>query len=677
MDHPPRLPLLHGGDYNPEQWLHRPDILEEDARLMKGAGVNYVNLGIFAWSSLEPEEGVFDFDWLDACVERLHAHGVNFLLATPTAARPLWLAHKYPEVRLTLENGTLDPFGNRHNFCWSSPVYREKTAAITKLLSERYGTHPGLLGWHISNEYSGSTDAARCYCPLCISRFQDWLRERYDGDLEKLNRHWWTRFWSHNYQDWSQILPGDVTVEGLVLNWRRFSSAQVADFLRHEIASIRTHSAAPVATNLWSDGVHLDEIRVATELDFLGFDSYPDIDGTAADFEAMAGVAWDGARMRGFKPEKPWLLMESCPQQPQWKKVTRAKRPGVHRLLSLQNLANGADGIGYFQWRAGRGSVEKLHGAVLMQDAPHDTRVYREVAALGKELVGLSPLRNSLVRARVALLWDTEQEWAWECNHGMNSLASPQHRARELFALLWKRNIAVDLVSPRADLSAYDLILAPSVFLVPPGFPERLARYVSAGAMVLIDALSGWVDDDLRICEGGRLGPELRELLGVRPEEFDCLRADEVLEIKTYDPALPRKAEGVDFCDRIHVLDAQVIGKVEDTFHFDAPALTVRSYGKGALVYQAVGLSRAAMAHLLDSLCKKRTIEAPIPDIPKGVLVSERRSDKDAFLIILNPHTEATVVPLPDGLSDLRTGNACGVKLELGSWDGVVLRRSL
>ena len=246
---------------------------------------------------------------------------------------------------------------------------------------------------------------------------------------------------------------------------------------------------------------------------------------------------------------------------------------------------------------------------------------------------------------------------------------------RPLFALLWKRNIAVDLVSPRADLSAYDLILAPSVFLIPPGFPERLASYVNAGATVLVDALSGWVDDDLAICEGGRLGPELRELLGVRPEEFDCLRPDEVLEIKTYDPALPRKAEGVGFCDRIHVLDAHVIGKVEDTFHFDAPALTSRNVGKGEVIYQAVGLGREALAHLLDSLCRKKLIEAPIPDIPKGVLVSERRGEDGTFLILLNPHTEAASVALPDGMIDLRSGAACGAERKLGPWDGAVLRR--
>ena len=83
--------LLHGGDYNPEQWLEYPEILEQDLAYFKKAKINEVSLGIFSWAFLEPEEGVFDLEWLKKMVDRLYENGISVMMATPTAARPRWM----------------------------------------------------------------------------------------------------------------------------------------------------------------------------------------------------------------------------------------------------------------------------------------------------------------------------------------------------------------------------------------------------------------------------------------------------------------------------------------------------------------------------------------------------------------------------------------------------------
>lgn len=186
--------LLHGGDYNPEQWLDRPDILEEDVRLMKKAGVNSVSMGIFSWSVYEPAEGDYHFDWLERIMDRLYENGIYTVLATPSGARPAWLDAAYPEAMRVSSRGVRDRHGNRHNHCMTSPVYRRKTEQINRRLAERFGSHPGLILWHISNEYGGE-----CYCPLCAKRFQQYLADKFDHDIEKLNKAWWTVFWSHRY----------------------------------------------------------------------------------------------------------------------------------------------------------------------------------------------------------------------------------------------------------------------------------------------------------------------------------------------------------------------------------------------------------------------------------------------------------------------------------------------
>lgn len=233
--------ILHGADYNPDQWLDTPEVLAEDLRLMKLAHVNCASVGIFAWAKLEPEEGRFDFSWLDQIMDNLYKNGVYTILATPSGARPAWMSAKYPEVLRVQPNRQRILHGRRHNHCFTSPVYREKVRIINTKLAERYKEHPGLLIWHVSNEYNGE-----CHCELCQEAFREWLKKKYDGDLEKLNKAWWNAFWSHTYTDWSQIQSpaphGEELVHGLNLDWKRFVTHQTVDFSStRSLPSKRSH----------------------------------------------------------------------------------------------------------------------------------------------------------------------------------------------------------------------------------------------------------------------------------------------------------------------------------------------------------------------------------------------------------------------------------------------------
>lgn len=192
--------MLHGGDYNPDQWLDRPDILSDDIELMKLAHTNAFSVGIFAWSALEPEEGKYDFEWLDDIIENIYNMGGRVILATPSGARPAWMSQKYPEVLRVNEHRVKQLHGGRHNHCFTSETYREKTQQMNRLLAERYGNHPALLMWHVSNEYGGE-----CHCMSCQHAFREWLKKEYDHNLTLLNDAWWGPFWSHTYSDWSQV----------------------------------------------------------------------------------------------------------------------------------------------------------------------------------------------------------------------------------------------------------------------------------------------------------------------------------------------------------------------------------------------------------------------------------------------------------------------------------------
>ena len=354
--------LLHGGDYNPEQWLNRPDILKKDIEMLKEAGCNVVSLGIFSWSTLEPEEGVYQTKWLEDIVGDLHENGIYTILATPTGARPKWMADKYPEVLRVDESRRRNLFGFRHNHCYTSPVYREKTEKINRLLSERLGSHPGVILWHVSNEYGGE-----CHCPLCQEAFRNWLREKYKT-IENLNDRWCTTFWSHTYQSFDQIESpssiGETQLHALNLDWKRFVTHQTADFLHHEIQAIREGgSTLPTTANLmyYYDG--LDYFRLAREIDIVTWDTYP-----TWHKEAVLETAYDNGMchdlMRSLK-KKPFFQMESCPTSTNWQGVSKLKKPGILFGQSMQAIAHGGEGALYFQIRQSRGASEKFHGAVI------------------------------------------------------------------------------------------------------------------------------------------------------------------------------------------------------------------------------------------------------------------------------------------------------------------------
>ena len=309
----PRFPcILHGGDYNPDQWRATKEIWLEDMRLARLARINTLSVGIFAWAALEPEEGRFDFSWLDEVMDLMAENGIAAVLATPSGARPAWLSRKYPEVLRVNEDRRRILHGVRHNHCYTSPVYREKVKNINTKLAERYKDHPALAVWHISNEYGGE-----CHCELCQEAFRKWLKKRY-GSLDALNAAWWTAFWSHTYTDWSQIESpssiGEVSVHGLTLDWKRFVTEQTADFMKAEMEPLRRLTPnVPCTANMMGLYDGLNYYRLSEEMDIASWDNYPiwRSDESDADTALLTSMVHDMNRRL-----KRWSAIHADGKQP-------------------------------------------------------------------------------------------------------------------------------------------------------------------------------------------------------------------------------------------------------------------------------------------------------------------------------------------------------------------------
>ena len=365
--------------------------------LMQQANCNEMTVGIFAWSTLEPREGEYDFSYLDTIIEKIGEAGGKVILATPSGARPRWLAEKYPEVLRVCHDGVREHFRARHNHCFTSPAYREKVRQMNTRLAQRYGNHPAVVAWHISNEYNGA-----CHCPLCTNAFRDYLRRKFDNDIGKLNKAWWTTFWSKTFDNFDQIEPpGKYTecgIHGLNLEWRRFVTHQTMDFIENEVAPIRELSPhLPVTINMMYEFYDLDYHKVSKVIDIASWDSYPEWHNGDDALIAQKTAFWHDL-YRSLK-DRPFLLMESTPSLVNWKPYNKPKRPGMDVLSSIQAVAHGSDSVQYFQWRKGRGSSEKFHGAVVGHDGTEHTRVFRSVQTTGRVLQQIDEIAGTVTEA--------------------------------------------------------------------------------------------------------------------------------------------------------------------------------------------------------------------------------------------------------------------------------------
>lgn len=676
--------LLHGGDYNPEQWLDCPEILEEDIRLMKEAGVNCVTLGVFSWSVLEPEEGVYNFGWLEEIIDDLGHAGIQVILATPSGAMPHWMTQKYPEVMQVRQDGSRNLPGKRHNFCYTSPVMRKKTAAVDEALSRKFGRKENVILWHISNELGGNFSDGTCHCEACQSAFREWLKEKY-GTLDNLNRAWWGRFWSHEYTEWEQIHSpadrGETTVTALELDWRRFVTEQFCSFCEMEISAVKKHSDLPATTNYMDFFKNINYNRLARGLDIISWDNYPFWHREKDEVPTAVRAAFNHSMMRSMK-KQPFLLMESAPSVINWRENNPVKRPGMHMLSSMQALAHGSDSVQYFQWRKGRGSYEKFHGAVLDHKNGSNTRVFREVSEVGRRLPGLEHLLDGTVnRPDAAVLFDWENWWAVEDITGPRLDLDYPGYVMDHYRAFWEQGIEADIVDMDADLSGYRLVSAPLNYMYKAGWAEKIRAFVRDGGIFVTTFFSGMADET-DLCFTG--SHPLEDVLGVVQEEIDAPSKDFenrfIYSGKEY-PA-------VRMCEIVHVKEGtEVLSVYERDFYAGLPVVTRRSYGEGQVYYLAaesdLSFLRRFYENIFDSCGMKNVLGAKLP---YGVTVTERTAclpdpadadtgtgDCRGAVFVMNFKNEPVFVECAGEWTDAENGEAFSGKIRLEAFGCKVL----
>lgn len=630
--------ILYGGDYNPNQW--NEEIWKEDMRIFEKASINSATINVFSWAQLQPAEEVYDFEQLDRIFEMLEKKNYGIVLGTSTASLPAWMVKRYPEVARTDFEGRQHKFGQRHNACPNSLVYQTFAANLVERLAQRYGNHPNLVCWHVNNEYGGE-----CYSNISEKAFRVWLRERYET-IDQLNQAWNLSFWGHTIYDWDEIvLPnalGDAigyentAFAGLSIDYRRFNSDSLLNNFKMERDIIRKYDRQiPITTNLMGTYKGLDYFKWAKEMDIVSWDNYPSYD------TPPSKIAMTHDLMRGLKNGDPFMLMEQTPSQQNWQPYNSLKKPGQMRAQSYQAIAHGSDTVQFFQLRQSIGGCEKFHGAVISHAGHEETRVFREVAQLGEELAQLgTKLLGARSKNRVGIMFDWDNYWALEYTSGPNQDLRYVDQIHQYYEACYQQHISVDMISVDSELEAYDLVIAPVLYMMKEGLNERIESYVKQGGHFITTFMSGIVNESDNVYLGGYPGP-LRNLLGIWVEEIDSLAPEQYNKLSFTDGT---SANCQLLCDLIHLEGAESLAHYQSNFYAGMPAVTVHSFGKGQSWYVGTQLDRCGLNHLMQSIFEQLNI-MPNCSEETNLEITKREKEGQCYTFLLNMTNQAQKLP--------------------------------
>jgi beta-galactosidase len=662
--------MYFGVDYYPEQWIYpfggtaeNPEAQWRcDAELMVAAGFNIVRIGEFSWGLCETEDGKFNFDWLKRVMDILGEHGIQVVLATPTAAPPIWLAKKHPEILPLDEHGLAKHEGTRRAVCLNSDVYWNYSKRIVENLARALGAHPQLVAWQIDNSLGGNFTEAS-FNEDTRRDWHGWLEAKYET-VEKLNERMGLRHWGQIVSAWNQVpmpmVAPAVHNPALVLDWCRFCSDTIVQFAKMQADILREITpTCPVTTNLRALRHRFDHFDVAGVLDFVSIES------TAAIKSKPSEIACEIDMLRSLKKsgirtpdgDEGFWVMEQKAGNVNWQEVNSLVRPGVLRMFTYQLVSRGANAVLFFRWRQPRFGSEQFHGAVLPHNLEGSRRVFDEITHIGEELKLLAPaLKDTKVNAEACILYSHDNDWVLQQPNQPNKYFNLREHVQLIYNSLHDRNIIVDFARPSEDLSKYKIVFAPSLHLLSGGDSDRLKLYVQNGGTLISTFNTGLVDEN-NVAPDTGFPHDLTDLFGLEVREFDMLPPGEENHL-TFKGAFPTSHlhPAKLWCDLIEPKDCQILATYSKDFYAGKPAMTINNFGLGKAIY----IGTQSHQHFYDDLVvwlRQTTGLAPLLKVPENIEVSLRTKEGSRVYFLLNHQNSPVRVQFYKPMHDFLTGN--------------------
>jgi len=661
--------MYFGVDYHPEQWVYpyggtkeNPEAeWEKDAEMMLSAGVNVVRIGEFCWGLCERKEHKFDFAWMRRVMDQLGKYDIKVIVATPTAAPPIWMSRKHPEILPVDENGLIKHEGTRRAVCLNSEIFWNYSKAIVENMAKALGDHPALIAWQADNGIGGNfTEAA--FNEDTRRDWHLWLEAKYET-VEKLNDKLGLRHWGQIVSDLKDVpMPMKAPAmhnPALMLDWNRFCSDTIVQFIKMQADLLREATPdRPVTTNLRALKHRFDHFDMAEVLDFVSIES------TAAIKSRSAELACEIDMLRSLKKEgvrspdggNGFWVMEHKAGNVSWQDVNSLVRPGVLRLFTYQLISRGADSLLFFRWRQPRFGPEKFHGAVVPHTASKKGRVYREISQLGEELKLIAPaLEGTTVRPEVCILYTHDNEWTLQLPQQPNKFFNLREHIQMFYAAFHDKNIGVDFARPTEDLSRYRLVIAPSLHLLRGSEADRIKLYVQNGGTLVGTFNTGLVDES-HIASAVGYPHDLTDLFGLEVEEFDMLPPSEENHL-TFKGAFPTSHlhPARLWCDLIETKEAQVLATYSKDFYAGKPALTMNTFGLGKAIYLGTMSHQHFYFDLVTWLRQLCSLH-PLLKVPESVEVSMREKEGSRIHFLLNHKSSPVRIQFYKPMHDLLTG---------------------
>ena len=603
---------------------------------MAALGLRYVRIGEFAWSRLEPSRGNYDFAWLDQAIATLADAGLQVVLCTPTATPPKWLVDDHPDMLpVAPSTGAVRGFGSRRHYDFSSTGYRRESARITRILAQRYGEDPRVVGWQTDNELC-CHDTTHSASQEARTAFQAWCQARYTT-IDALNAAWGNVFWSMEYPDFAALeLPFSTVTEpnpSHQLAYRRFASDAVIAFHTEQVQVLREHTRDQWITHNFipMKDTQTDCVALAAELDFVSYDSYP-----LGRSEFLLGATEPDLARRYMRTGHPdytayWLdqcrglkdggfwIMEQQPGPVNWAHANPRPAPGMVTLWTVEAIAHGADVVSYFRWRQVPFAQEQMHAGLLRSDRSR-ADAWTEIENVIGVLTKLKGLELPPPQADVAMVVDVSAQWVAEIEvqgKGYDSNSVQFQFYRVLRAL----GVAVDIVGPAADLARYRMVVVPTLPILTDGFVDACQ---TSSALVLFGPRSGAKTEEFQ-SPANRAPGRLQRLVDIRVNSVETLRP-EVVEPFSYKG---QTAHNRLWCEDLAPGKVQV----EARYQGQRPAVVRDS----RFVYLATLLDDAGLGHVLSDLLSECQVSM-VPQ-PEGVRVMQRGAVNFAWNYDAAPRT--------------------------------------
>ena len=639
---------LTGAYYYPEHWDESQ--WERDLKQMHELGFEFTHFAEFAWAQLEPQEGVYDFSWLDRAVALAAKYDLKVVMCTSTATPPVWLSRKYPEILLKSEDGTVQDHGARQHASFASPVYRKLAYRMIEELARHYGNDSRIIGWQLDNEPAVQFD----YNQAAEEAFREFLKEKYHHNIQELNAAWGTAFWSEVYSQFEEItLPKTAQMfmnHHQILDYRRFAAKQTNDFLNEQCRLIKKYAKNQWVTTNYIPDYDKGHIGGSKDLDFVSYTRY------------MVYGDNEGIGRRGYRVGNPlriamandffrpvngtYGVMELQPGQVNWGSINPQPLPGAVRLWLWSVFAGGSDFICTYRYRQPLYGTEQYHYGIVGTDGVTVTpggREYeqfmKEIRSLRKDYRPKEDKPETYLKRKTAILWNPENYWSID-RQKQNATWNTFAHVDKYYRTLKSYAAPVDFISEEKDFSQYPVMIVPAYQLADKKLVARWKKYVEEGGNLVLTCRTAQKDRFGRLPEAP-FGSMIDELTGNHIEFYDLLLPQDPGQVKMDEKVYTWNTWG-----EILQPDAsnEVWATYTNEFYEGKPAVTFRKLGKGSVTYIGVDSSDGALERqVLDKLYSRLQIE--VMNLPYGVTMEYR----NGLGIVLNYSDQPYQFALPQG----------------------------